>query len=291
MISTPNASRGYSFGLLDQHAKREIRRACFKALCIPGYQVPFSSRELPMARGYGTGGTQITLSCIGPSDTLKVIDQGADESVNACSIRQLVQDVCPGVNTTTDTPSATLIQTRHRIPETAVREDQLMVYQVPYPDPLSIVEPNNAKRAKMHGESDYSRLYVQLYEDMVHLGEFTFSYRYPTRINGHYIIDPSPIPRWDIPRLNQCPQINLFGAGREKRIYAVPPYTNAEPLEFDDVRFSVERFNKPDGTRLCCALCGVDNTFLDEIYLPNGERTWMCGDTEYCRKILAEAAR
>lgn len=279
----------YSFGLLDPFAKREIRRTCFKALCIPGYQVPFSSRELPMARGYGTGGTQITLSSIGPTDTLKVIDQGADESVNACSIRRLVKDVCPGVSSTIDTTRATLIQTRHRIPETPLREDQLLIYQVPYPDPLSIVEPSNAKREKMHGESDYARLYVQLYEDMVHFGEFTFSYRYPTRINGHYIIDPSPIPRWDIPRLHQAPNINLFGAGREKRIYAVPPYTTAEPLEFEDVRFSVERFTDANGQRYTCARCGADNTFLDEIYLPDGSRTWMCGDTEYCGKRVMEA--
>lgn len=274
---------GYAFGLLDPLAKREIRRSCFKALCIPGYQVPFSSRELPMASGFGTGGTQITLASIGPDDTLKVIDQGADESVNACAIRQLVRDVCPGVTDTTSVTAASLIQTRHRIPEAPLREDQLMVYQVPYPDPLSIVEPSNQRREQMHGETDYARLYVQLYEDMIHFGEFTFSYRYPTKINGHYILDPSPIPRWDVPRLHQSPTINLFGAGREKRIYAVPPYCDADPLEFDDVAFTVERFVDEHGARLACSACGATNTFLDEIVQADGSRVWMCGDTSHCR--------
>ncbi|HLK57331.1 MAG TPA: alpha-D-ribose 1-methylphosphonate 5-phosphate C-P-lyase PhnJ, partial [Chthonomonadaceae bacterium] len=68
--------RGYAFGLLDEAAKKEIRRSCLKAVCIPGYQVPFASREMPIARGFGTGGLQITLALIGPTDTLKVIDQG-----------------------------------------------------------------------------------------------------------------------------------------------------------------------------------------------------------------------
>ena len=63
----------YQYGFLDQYAKREIRRCCLKAVAIPGYQVPYSSREMPMARGFGTGGLQLTLSLVGPEDTVKVI--------------------------------------------------------------------------------------------------------------------------------------------------------------------------------------------------------------------------
>ncbi|HWR91493.1 MAG TPA: alpha-D-ribose 1-methylphosphonate 5-phosphate C-P-lyase PhnJ, partial [Desulfobacterales bacterium] len=33
-----------------------------KAVAIPGCQVPFGSREMPIARGWGTGGLQLTLS-------------------------------------------------------------------------------------------------------------------------------------------------------------------------------------------------------------------------------------
>ena len=65
-----------TFGFFDEDAKKEIRRAILKAIALPGYIVPFASREMPIARGWGTGGLQITLSIITENDTLKVIDQG-----------------------------------------------------------------------------------------------------------------------------------------------------------------------------------------------------------------------
>ena len=83
----------YNFAFLDEGSKREIRRSILKAIAIPGYQVPFGSRELPIGRGWGTGGIQLTLSIIGRDDVLKVIDQGSDDSVNAVNIKKLVQNV------------------------------------------------------------------------------------------------------------------------------------------------------------------------------------------------------
>ncbi|WP_219712070.1 alpha-D-ribose 1-methylphosphonate 5-phosphate C-P-lyase PhnJ, partial [Clostridioides difficile] len=52
----------YNYGFLDENTKKEIRRKILKAISIPGYQVPFGSRELPIAKGWGTGGLQLTLS-------------------------------------------------------------------------------------------------------------------------------------------------------------------------------------------------------------------------------------
>ena len=43
----------YNFAYLDEQTKRMIRRALLKALAIPGYQVPFASREMPMPYGWG----------------------------------------------------------------------------------------------------------------------------------------------------------------------------------------------------------------------------------------------
>ena len=57
-----------NFAFLDEHSKKEIRRQTLKAIAIPGYQVPFASRELPIARGWGTGGLQLTLSLVGQED-------------------------------------------------------------------------------------------------------------------------------------------------------------------------------------------------------------------------------
>jgi alpha-D-ribose 1-methylphosphonate 5-phosphate C-P lyase len=283
----PQDEAGYSFGFLDEYAKREVRRNILKAICIPGYQTPYASREMPMGRGFGTGGLQLTLSLIGWGDTLKVIDQGADDSVNAVNLRHFIELTCPGVDTTEQTREATLIQSRHRVPERQLTNAQVLVLQVPYPDPLVVVEPSEARRKIMHGEGDYSRLLTKLYEDIVRFDEITISYRYPTRINGHYVLDPSPIPRFDIPKLNQSPALILFGAGREKKIYAVPPYTNAEPLAFDDIAFRTEDFTDEQGLRRSCHRCGATDSFLDEFTRDDGVRIYQCSDSDYCNQRLS----
>lgn len=113
----------YNFAYLDEQTKRMIRRAILKAIAIPGYQVPFASREMPMPYGWGTGGVQVTASILGPQDVLKVIDQGADDTTNAVSIRAFFQKVAD-VAVTTRTKDATIIQTRHRIPEENSRRDR-----------------------------------------------------------------------------------------------------------------------------------------------------------------------
>lgn len=270
---------GYPFGFMDEGAKREVRRSILKAIAIPGYQVPYGSREMPIARGWGTGGIQITLSLILPDDVLKVIDQGCDGSVNAVNIKKFIQAVA-NVDITTDTRKASVIQTRHRIPEEQMTADQILVLQVPYPEALREVEPSEAETRRMHAEADYSRMWLFLYEDIVKYGEISISYRYPVTVNGRYIMDPSPIPRWDVPKLHMAETLYLFGAGREKRIYAIPPHTRVEPLEFEDHTFRVEDFSGK-----VCARCGADDTFMDEV-IDNeaGERLYYCSDSGYCDK-------
>lgn len=272
---------GYTFGLLDDMAKREIRRALLKAVALPGYQVGFGSREMPIARGWGTGGLQITLSIIGKADVLKVIDQGDDASVNAVNLRRLIEMVT-GVTTTLETGEATIIQTRHRIPEQVMTAAQVLVLQVPIPEPLRMVEPSLAVARIMHAERDYSRMWLSLYEDIVRRGEISHGAGYPVVVNGHYIMSPSPIPRWDIPKLSFAPTLFLFGAGREKRIYAVPPFTRVEPLEFDDVKFEVEDFS---GRK--CAISGATDAFMDEIPQAQGDPVWVVNDSNY-RDVVAQ---
>ena len=117
---------GYNFAYLDEQTKRMIRRAILKGVAVPGYQVPFGSREMPLPYGWGTGGIQVTAAVIGPEDTLKVIDQGADDTTNAVNIRSFFAKTA-GVATTERTPEATLIQTRHRIPETPLTDGQILI--------------------------------------------------------------------------------------------------------------------------------------------------------------------
>ena len=267
---------GYNFAFLDEQTKRMIRRSILKAVAIPGYQVPFGSREMPLSYGWGTGGVQITASIIGPEDVLKVIDQGADDTTNAVSIRKFFERTT-GVRTTTRTGEATLIQTRHRIPETPLRAGQLLVFQVPIPEPLRWLEPREAETRKMHALEEYGVMHVRLYEDITRHGKVAQTYDYPVRVGGRYLMRPSPIPKFDNPKLDRNPALLLFGAGREKRIYAVPPYTPVKSLDFEDHPFEVEAWDQP------CALCGGTGVFLDEIIVDDkGGRLYVCSDTDHC---------
>ncbi|MFW5828735.1 MAG: alpha-D-ribose 1-methylphosphonate 5-phosphate C-P-lyase PhnJ [Planctomycetota bacterium] len=283
---TAEPARGYAFGFIDTFAKKEVRRSLLNALSIPGYLVPYSSREMPVSRGFGTGGLQISLSLVGPGDRIKVIDQGSDHSVNAVAMRDFICRMSPGVEPTTSTAEATIIQTRHRIPESPVRRGQVMVYQVPIPDALTVVEPREAARKQMHAEGDYASLYVRLYEDLVRFGEIRIANRYPVRIGGRYIMDPSPIPRFDNPKLHMSPVPHLFGAGREKKIYAVPPYTPAESLAFEDVPFRIECWEDGQGRRIPCARCGSTSSYLEEFIREDGQQVWRCSDTEHCERVF-----
>ena len=265
----------YNFAYLDEQTKRMIRRAILKGLAVPGYQVPFASREMPMPYGWGTGGVQVSAAILVPEDRFKVIDQGSDDTTNAVSIRKFFEATA-GVATTTHTSEATVIQTRHRIPETALTEGQILVYQVPIPEPLRFLEPREAETRKMHALEEYGLMHVKLYEDIARHGHIATAYAYPVLVQGRYVMDPSPIPKFDNPRLESA-AIQLFGAGREQRIYALPPHTRVVSLDFEDHPFEASKADH------ACGLCGAEDTYLDEVITDDrGSRLFACSDTDYC---------
>jgi len=271
------------FALLDEQSKREIRRAILKGVAIPGYQVPFASRELPIARGWGTGGLQVTLGLIGKEDILKVIDQGADDSVNAVNIKKLVTTTT-NVATTIRTQDATLIQSRHRIPEVPLTNEQILVLQVPEPEPLRQIEHSEFKTKRYHAEKEYSGAYLMLFEQIMRYNQTSQGADYPVMVNERYVMNPSPIPRFDNPKIHQSDALILFGAGREKKIYAVPPYTDVASLAFDDYPFTVEQF---DGK--VCRETGLRDVFLDELQdEQTGETYYMCNDTSFLQEQLQQ---
>ncbi len=267
----------FNFAYLDEETKRMLRRAILKAVAVPGYQVPFASREMPMPYGWGTGGVQVTAACLVPEDVLKVIDQGADDTTNAVSIRKFFVKTA-GVAVTEATADASIIQTRHRIPEHPLTEGQILVFQVPIPEPLRFLEPRETETRKMHELEEYGLMHVKLYEDIARHGAIATSYAYPVRVEGRYVMDPSPIPKFDNPKLDGNPALMLFGAGREQRIYALPPYTRAISLDFEDHPF------RPTKADHACSLCGSATSYLDEVITDDrGGRMFVCSDTDFCR--------
>lgn len=279
MVENTKFASSYSYAFIDEATKKEIRRKMLKAVCIPGYQVPYSSPEMPISRGWGTGGLHLTLSLIGKSDVFKIIDQGSDASVNACNLRQFVQ-MMTGCATTFDTAEATIIQSRHRVPEEILTDRQILVFQVPQPEILRGVERYEFRTRQMHAEADYARMWVSLYEAYVRFGTLMRGSGYPIKVKGRYIATPSPIPRWDTPNLGAANCLYLFGAGREKRIHAIPPHTTVEPLEFDDVKFRVEEFRG-----IVCSASGEDRAFMDEIFDDEGRRKHVINDSNFLDKL------
>jgi len=274
--ATNTEERYYNYAYLDEQTKRMIRRAILKALAVPGYQVPFGSREMPVPYGWGTGGIQLTAAIIGPDDVYKCIDQGADDTTNAVSIRRFFAAVAD-VATTEDTGLATIIQSRHRIPERPLEAGQVMIFQVPQPEPLRGLEPRETETRAMHAYAEYGLQYVSLYENISAFGRIAGGASYPVLVDERYLMSPSPIPKFDNPKMDMNPAILLFGAGREKRIYAVPPYTRVRSLDFEDYPFEVQSWDQ------CCALCGATDSYLDEVVLDDqNNRMFVCSDSHYC---------
>lgn len=285
MIQATKFQTQHNYAFIDEATKREIRRKLLKAIAIPGYQVPYSSPEMPIARGWGTGGLHVSLALIGKKDVFKVIDQGSDASVNACALREFVHKVTDCA-TTFATADATIIQSRHRITEQKLNANQILVFQVPQPEPLRKVERYENKTRQMHAEADYAKMWVSLYESYVKFGDIMQGAGYPVKVNGRYVMSPSPIPRWDVPNLNQAECLYLFGAGREKRLYAVPPYTDVAPLEFEDIKFKIEDFDN-----IKCHMSGQKGAFMDELYGQDGLVSNVINDSDFLDSVVEKKGR
>ena len=201
----------YNFAYLDEQTKRMIRRAILKAIAVPGYQVPFASREMPMPYGWGTGGVQVTAACwcrrTGSRSSTRARTTRPTPSRSASSSQTA------GVATTEGTAEATVIQTRHRIPETPLTEDQILVYQVPIPEPLRFLEPRETETRKMHELEEYGLMHVKLYEDIARHGQIATTYAYPVKVEGRYVMDPSPIPKFDNPKLGNSRRSSFSARG------------------------------------------------------------------------------
>lgn len=276
----PPVEAGYRFGYLDEPSKQVIRQAIVKAICIPGHLVPFASRHMPVARGWGSGGLQVTLAAITRSDTVKVIDEGDDSTVNAVGLRDLIARTC-GVATTTDARTATLIQSRHRIPETDFAEGQLLVFQLPYGDPMRSMVTNSivispSERRRKHAEGDYDQVWLGMFEQTLQEGQPRASLGHPVQVNNGYIVTVAS-PRWDIARLDNSTFISLFGMGREGYIFAIPPYTSAVPLSFEDRPFTAESFTDP------CARCGSTTSYRVQQHVNHAD-AMVCTDVDACTR-------
>jgi alpha-D-ribose 1-methylphosphonate 5-phosphate C-P lyase len=104
----------------------------------------------------------------------------------------------------------------------------------------------------MHALEEYGLMHVRLYEDIARHGAITRAYAYPVRVEGRYVMDPSPIPKFDNPKASHVARAcNCSARGAKQRIYALPPFTDVESLDFEDYPFEA---TKPPGMPARCAV-------------------------------------
>ena len=276
----------YNFAYLDEQTKRMIRRAILKAIAIPGYQVPFASREMPMPYGWGTGGVQVTAAILGPDDVLKVIDQGSDDTTNAISIRKFFGKTA-GVATTTATADATVIQTRHRIPEAPLHGGQVLVYQVPIPEPLRFLEPRETE-TQAHAcarriwpdacQAVRGHRALRPYRDVLCLsGE------------GERALRDGPVADAEI---RQSEDGQLPGAAIVRRRPREADLRDPAAHHGGLARFRGSSRSRATASTRPARCAGPDDSYLDEIVTDDkGGRMFVCSDTDYCESRQAAGHR
>ena len=62
------------------------------------------------------------------------------------------------------------------MPETPLSAGQILVYQVPQPEPLRKLEAREAETRKMHAFAEYGLMHVRLYEDIARYGHVATTY-------------------------------------------------------------------------------------------------------------------
>jgi alpha-D-ribose 1-methylphosphonate 5-phosphate C-P lyase len=271
----------YNFAYLDEQTKRMIRRAILKGVAVPGYQVPFASREMPMPYGWGTGGVQVTAACLTPDDTLKVIDQGADDTTNAVSIRKFFAKTAgvavtsgPGGHDHPDPPPHS---------RDAADRGQILVYQVPIPEPLRFLEPSRGRDPQDACARGIRPDACEALRGHRPHGEIATAYAYPVSVEDRYVMDPSPIPKFDNPKL-KAPRRCSFSARAGAADLCRAAHTEVVSLDFEDHPFEIQAPHP-------CALCGAEDTYLDEVITDDeGGRMFVCSDTDFCAQRREDAA-
>ena len=257
-----------------------LRRALLKAVAVPGYQVPFGSREMPLPYGWGTGGIQVTAAIIGPDDVLKVIDQGLGRHHQRHQYPPLRSGdgrgdhrIDAGSHHRADPPPD---------PEAPLRAGRSWCSRCRFPSRCAGWNPARPRPAPCTRWPNTAAC-VKLYEDIAQHGHIAATYDYPVMVNGRYMMRPSPIPKFDNPKLDQSPALMLFGAGREKRLRGAALYS-VKSLDFEDHPFAVQQWDQH------CELCGSHQSFLDEIILDDaGTRRRLLGHRILQRQAGAPA--
>ena len=268
----------YNFAYLDEQTKRMIRRAILKAHRHPrlsgAVRLPRNADALWLGHRRRAGDGRDHR----PGRRAEGHRPGRRRHHQRRLDPRLLRTRSPMSRSPRDTAEATIIQTRHRIPEQPLTEGQILVYQVPIPEPLRFLEPRETETRKMHALEEYGLMHVKLYEDIARHGHIATTYAYPVKVEGRYVMDPSPMPKFDNPKMHMSRgAAAVRRRPREAHLRRAALYRGGEP------RFRGPSLRDPE---LRPALRAVrrraasisTRSILDD----QGGRMFVCSDTDHC---------
>ena len=157
-----------------------IRRALLKAVAIPGYQVPFGSREMPLAYGWGTGGIQVTAAVHRPATTCSRSSTRARTTPPTPSTSAASSRAPPACATTERTREATHHPDAPPHPRAAAApRARSSSTRCRSPSRCYKLEPRRRETLKLHAFAEYGLMHVKLYEDIAQLGPHRHQLRLP----------------------------------------------------------------------------------------------------------------
>ena len=149
---------------------------------------------------------------------------------------------------------ATIIQTRHRIPETPLAESQILVYQVPIPEPLRFLEPRETE-TRTHARARGIRADAC---EALRGHRPARPYRHDLRLSGEGrrplrhgpLADAEVRQSEDATTARRCSCSAPAARSASTRSRPTPQVVSASTSRI--TRSSVQQFDRP------CALCGAD---------------------------------
>jgi alpha-D-ribose 1-methylphosphonate 5-phosphate C-P lyase len=156
---------------------------------------------------------------------------------------------------------------------------------VPIPEPLRFLEPRETETRKMHALEEYGLMHVKLYEDIAKHGRIATTYAYPVKVEGRYVMDPSPTPKFDNPKMHRSDQrCNCSARAAKSAFTPSRPYRRRQP------RFRGPSVRDPD-LRQSPARCAARRRSIStrSCSTTSGGRMFVCSDTDHCETRRARA--
>ena len=154
----------------------------------------------------------------------------------------------------------------------------MLVYQVPIPEPLRFLEPRETETRKMHALEEYGLMHVKLYEDIARHGHIATTYAYPVKVEGRYVMDPSPTPKFDNPKMHMSRgAAAVRRRPREAHLRRAALHRSGEPrLRGPPVRDPALRRALRALRRRAASIS--TRSILDD----QGGHMFVCSDTDHC---------